>query len=215
MTLVWDGTVFMRDASEIGKTLIETMLIVGLAVFLFMGSVRTALVPLVAMPISLIGAGAFMYAFGFSLNLLTILAIVLSVGLVVDDAIVVVENVERHVREGRSRREAALIGARELIGPDHGHDHHAGGGLRADRLPGRAHRLALPGVRHHAGRRRARLGIVAVTLSPVMSSRFVHEHGQEGRLTGLVNRGFDAVGVYARLLDGASRCAGRSWRPPS
>ena len=104
MTLVWDGTVFMRDALEIGKTLIETMLIVGLAVFLFMGSVRTALVPLVAMPISLVGAGVLMYAFGFSLNLLTILAIVLSVGLVVDDAIVVVENVERHVREGRSRR---------------------------------------------------------------------------------------------------------------
>ena len=105
MTLVWDGTVFMRDAlKEIGKTLIETMLIVGLAVFLFMGSVRTALVPLVAMPISLVGAGVVMYAFGFSLNLLTILAIVLSVGLVVDDAIVVVENVERHVREGRSRR---------------------------------------------------------------------------------------------------------------
>ena len=106
MTLVWDGTVFMRDAlKEIGKTLIETMLIVGLAVFLFfMGSVRTALVPLVAMPISLVGAGVLMYAFGFSLNLLTILAIVLSVGLVVDDAIVVVENVERHVRAGRSRR---------------------------------------------------------------------------------------------------------------
>src|SRR4029079_17295790 len=114
----WDGTVFMRDAlKEIGKTLIETMLIVGLAVFLFMGSVRTALVPLVAMPISLVGAGALMFAFGFSLNLLTILAIVLSVGLVVDDAIVVVENVERHVREGLSRKQAALVGARELMGP--------------------------------------------------------------------------------------------------
>src|SRR3989449_8827097 len=78
---------------------------------------RTALVPLVAMPVSLVGAAVVMYAFGFSLNLLTILAIVLSVGLVVDDAIVVVENVERHVREGRTRIQAALVGARELVGP--------------------------------------------------------------------------------------------------
>src|SRR5690606_13371529 len=94
MRLVWDGTMFMRDAlEEISKTLVETMLIVGLAVFLFVGSIRTALVPLVAMPVSLIGAGLVMYLLGFSLNLLTILAIVLAVGLVVDDAIVVVENV--------------------------------------------------------------------------------------------------------------------------
>src|ERR671915_1567474 len=118
MRLVYDGTTFMRDAlAEITKTLVETMLIVGFAVFLFMGSIRTALVPLVAMPISLLGATIVMYAFGFSLNLLTILAIVLSVGLVVDDAIVVVENVERHVRMGKSRIQAALVGARELVGP--------------------------------------------------------------------------------------------------
>src|SRR5438876_11802723 len=102
---------------KISKTLVEPILIVGLVVFLFMGSVRTALVPLVAMPVSLVGAAIVMYAFGFSLNLLTILAIVLSVGLVVDDAIVVVENVERHVRAGKTRIQAALIGARELVGP--------------------------------------------------------------------------------------------------
>src|SRR5207302_1323487 len=118
MQLAYDATVFMVDAlHEISKTLVETIIIVGLVGFLFMGSIRTALVPLVAMPVSLIGAGAAMYAFGFSLNLLTILAIVLSVGLVVDDAIVVVENVERHVREGKTRVQAALIGARELVGP--------------------------------------------------------------------------------------------------
>src|SRR2546422_9008532 len=93
---------------------IKTILIVGIVVFLFLGSIRTALVPLVAMPVSLIGAGVVMMAFGFSLNLLTIPAIVLSVGLVVDDAIVVVENVERHVRLGKTRLEAALVGAREL-----------------------------------------------------------------------------------------------------
>src|SRR5438309_745147 len=110
MQMAYDATVFMTDAlQEITKTLMETIAIVGLVVFLFMGSVRTALVPLVAMPVSLVGAAIVMYAFGFSLNLLTILAIVLSVGLVVDDAIVVVENVERHVREGRTRIQAALL----------------------------------------------------------------------------------------------------------
>ena len=118
MRLVWDGTMFMRDAlKEITKTLAETIAIVGVVVFLFMGSVRTALVPLVAMPVSLLGAAVVMLLLGFSFNLLTILAIVLSVGLVVDDAIVVVENVERHVREGKTRIQAAMIGARELLGP--------------------------------------------------------------------------------------------------
>ncbi len=207
MRLVWDGTVFMRDAlKEISKTLVETMLIVGLAVFLFMGSIRTALVPLVAMPVSLVGAAIVMAAFGFSLNLLTILAIVLSVGLVVDDAIVVVENVERHVRLGKSRNQAALVGARELVGPiiamtitlaavytPIGFQ----GGLTGMLFLEFAITLAAAVVLS---------GIVAVTLSPVMSSRFVHPHGEEGRLTALVNRAFAAVrSAYGRLLDGALR----------
>ncbi len=205
MQMAYDATVFMEDAlKEITKTLTETILIVGLVVFLFMGSIRTALVPLVAMPISLVGAAIVMYAAGFSLNLLTILAIVLSVGLVVDDAIVVVENVERHVREGKSRIDAALIGARELVGPvlamtvtlaavyaPIGFQ----GGLTGSLFLEFAITLAAAVVVS---------GIVAVTLSPVMSSRFVHEHGKESRLTALVNRGFDAVRRrYARLLDGA------------
>ncbi len=205
MRLVWDGTVFMRDAlKEISKTLVETMLIVGLAVFLFLGSIRTALVPLVAMPVSLVGAAVAMFAFGFSLNLLTILAIVLSVGLVVDDAIVVVENVERHVRLGRSRIQAALVGARELVGPliamtitlvavytPIGFQ----GGLTGSLFLEFAITLAAAVLVS---------GIVAVTLSPVMSSRLVHPGGREGRLTAVVNRGFEAVrGVYARLLDAA------------
>src|SRR5688572_26162123 len=205
MRLVWDGTMFMRDAlTEITKTLGETVLIVAVVVFLFMGSVRTALVPLVAMPVSLVGAAAIMYALGFSLNLLTILAIVLAVGLVVDDAIVVVENVERHVREGRSRTQAALIGARELIGPiiamtitlaavyaPIGFQ----GGMTGSLFLEFAITLAAAVVVS---------GIVAVTLPPLMSSRFVHEHGREGRLTSFVNRGFDRVRErYAKLLDGA------------
>jgi multidrug efflux pump len=205
MRLVWDGTMFMREAlSEISKTLVETMLIVGLAVFLFLGSVRTALVPLVAMPVSLIGAAIVMLGFGFSLNLLTILAIVLSVGLVVDDAIVVVENVERHVREGRSRTQAAILGARELVGPiiamtitlaavytPIGFQ----GGLTGSLFLEFAITLAAAVVVS---------GLVAVTLSPMMSAHLVHEHGKEGRLTRLVNRAFDAEKrAYARMLDGA------------
>ncbi len=203
MRLVWDGTVFMRDAlKEITKTLVETILIVGLVVFLFLGSVRTALVPLVAMPVSLVGAAIVMLAFGFSLNLLTILAIVLSVGLVVDDAIVVVENVERHVRLGKSRIDAALAAARELIGPiiamtitlaavytPIGFQ----GGLTGSLFLEFAITLAAAVVVS---------GIVAVTLSPVMSSRFVHPNGKEGRLTALINRSFEGVQrAYAWLLD--------------
>jgi len=205
MQLAYDATVFMEDAlQEITKTLMETILIVAVVVFLFMGSIRTAIVPLVAIPISLVGAAIVMYAAGFSLNLLTILAIVLSVGLVVDDAIVVVENVERHVREGRTRIAAALIGARELVGPiiamtitlaavyaPIGFQ----GGLTGSLFLEFAITLAAAVVVS---------GIVAVTLSPMMSSRLVHEHGKEGRLTRLVNRGFDAVRRrYEKLLDGA------------
>ena len=205
LRVAYDGTVFMQDAlKEITKTLMETILIVALVVFLFMGSVRTALVPLVAMPVSLIGAGMVMKGFGFSLNLLTILAIVLSVGLVVDDAIVVVENVERHVREGRTRLQAAIIGARELVGPiiamtitlaavyaPIGFQ----GGLTGSLFLEFAITLAAAVIVS---------GIVAVTLSPVMSSRFVHAEGKEGRLTKLVNHAFEAVKrTYARLLDGA------------
>ncbi len=118
MQLAFDATKFMEDAiKEISKTLVETICIVGLVVFLFMGSLRTAIVPLVAMPVSLVGAAMLMMLMGFSLNLLTLLAIVLSVGLVVDDAIVVVENIQRHVQEGHTRIRAAVIGARELVGP--------------------------------------------------------------------------------------------------
>jgi multidrug efflux pump len=203
MRLVWDGTMFMRNAlAEITKTLGETMLIVAVAVFLFLGSVRTTLVPLVAMPVSLIGAAIVMYAFGFSLNLLTILALVLAVGLVVDDAIVVVENIERHVREGKSRIDAALIGARELVGPiiamtitlavvytPIGFQ----GGLTGSLFLEFAVTLAAAVVVS---------GLVAVTLSPVMSARFVHPQGRQGRLTTWINLVFEQIRrAYAQLLD--------------
>src|SRR5688572_28594261 len=98
-------------------TLGEAMLMVVVAIFLFLGSFRSVLIPIVTIPLSLVGAGIVMAAFGFSLNLLTLLVMVLAIGLVVDDAIVVLENVYRHIEEGKSPAQASLIGAREIAGP--------------------------------------------------------------------------------------------------
>ncbi|HLO40327.1 MAG TPA: efflux RND transporter permease subunit [Phycisphaerales bacterium] len=203
MRLAYDGTYYMENAlKEISKTLGETIAIVGLIVFIFMGSIRTVLVPLIAMPISLVGACIAMLFFDFSLNLLTILAIVLSVGLVVDDAIVMVENVERHVREGKSRIDAALLGARELFAPvismtitlaavyaPIGFQ----GGLTGVLFKEFAFTLAAAVVVS---------GVVAITLSPVMSAGLVPAHGHEGWLTRFVNRVFDGIrAAYGRVLD--------------
>src|SRR5512142_2511010 len=106
--IAYDGTKYIQSAiSDVEETLAETLLIVVVVIFLFMGSFRSVLVPVVAIPISLIGAAFLMLVFGFTLNLLTLLAIELSVGLVVDDAIGVVENVERHLHEGLTPVEAA------------------------------------------------------------------------------------------------------------
>ncbi|MGH7285235.1 MAG: efflux RND transporter permease subunit, partial [Polyangiaceae bacterium] len=117
-SVAFDSTKYIDNAiHEVEHTLAETVLIVIIVIFLFLGSLRTVLVPLVAIPVSLIGAVFLMQVFGFTLNLLTLLAVVLSVGLVVDDAIVVVENVERNVREGKTPMQAAFVGARELVGP--------------------------------------------------------------------------------------------------
>lgn len=116
--IAYDATNYIDNAiREVVKTLVETLIIVIVIIFLFLGSLRSVLVPVVAIPLSLIGGAFLMQVFGFTINLLTLLAIVLSVGLVVDDAIVMVENVERHLSKGKPPVEAALQGARELIGP--------------------------------------------------------------------------------------------------
>ena len=205
MGLAFDATKFMRDALfEISQTLLETICIVGVVVFLFMGSIRTAIVPLVAMPVSLIGASILMYLMGFSLNLLTLLAIVLAVGLVVDDAIVVVENVQRHILEGNSKINAAIIGARELVGPiiamtitlavvyaPIGFQ----GGLTGMLFREFAFTLASAVVLS---------GIVAVTLSPVMSAVMLSPSGKEPMLTRGVNWLFARVQIlYGKVLEGA------------
>lgn len=202
MQMAYDGTKFMRKAlAEIFTTLMETVAIVAVVVFLFMGSLRSALVPLVAMPVSLIGAAVVMLLLGFSLNLLTLLAIVLSVGLVVDDAIVVVENVQRHLREGLSKRDAALVGARELVGPII-----AMTITLATVYAPIGFQSGLTGMlfREFAFTLAAAVlvsGIVAVTLSPVMSSALLDSEGREGRLTRLTSRIFDRLQtIYGRAL---------------
>ena len=114
----YDSTEYIQSAiEEVIKTLSETLIIIIIVIFLFLGFSRSVLIPVFAIPLSLIGALFLMQMFGFTLNLLTLLAIVLSVGLVVDDAIVMVENIERHIEEGKTPIQAALVGARELSGP--------------------------------------------------------------------------------------------------
>src|ERR1700746_1638910 len=190
--VAYDATAYINDAiHEVVKTLIDTLLIVMVVIFLFLGSVRSVIVPIVAIPISLIGALFLMQLFGFSLNLLTLLAIVLSVGLVVDDAIVVVENIERHMREGMSRMNAALVGPRELIGP-----------LIAMTITLAAvyTPIALQGGLTGALFREFALtlagavlisGIVALTLSPMMSAHLLRPEHVDHGFSGWVNRTFD------------------------
>jgi len=190
--IAYDATAYINDAiHEVVKTLIDTLLIVMVVIFLFLGSVRSVIVPVVAIPISLIGALFLMQAFGFTLNLLTLLAIVLSVGLVVDDAIVVVENVERHIREGMSRMNAALKGARELIGPIIAMTITLAAVYTPIALQGgltgalfREFALTLAGAVFISG-------VVALTLSPMMSANLLRaEHVDKG-FSGVVNRTFD------------------------
>src|SRR6266568_159379 len=190
--IAYDATAYINDAiSEVVKTLIDTLLIVMIVIFIFLGSFRSVVVPIVAIPISLIGALFLMQLFGFTLNLLTLLAIVLSVGLVVDDAIVVVENVERHMREGLSRMNAALVGARELVAPIIAMTITLAAVYTPIALQGgltgalfREFALTLAGAVFISG-------VVALTLSPMMSAHLLRaEHVDKG-FSALVNRTFD------------------------
>lgn len=114
----FDSTVYVSSAiSDVRATLVEAVVIVIVVIFLFLGSVRSSLIPAVTVPLSLIGGLFLMYSMGFSINLLTLLAMVLAIGMVVDDAIIVLENIHRHIEEGLEPEKAALIGARELVGP--------------------------------------------------------------------------------------------------
>jgi len=118
VSIAYDATLFIQASiDEVIKTLGEAVLIVIVVVFLFLGALRSVLIPVVTIPLSMIGVLFFMQMMGYSLNLLTLLAMVLAIGLVVDDAIVVVENIHRHMEEGKSPFDAALEGAREIAMP--------------------------------------------------------------------------------------------------
>ncbi|HET6584685.1 MAG TPA: efflux RND transporter permease subunit [Nannocystaceae bacterium] len=200
--IAFDSTKYIDSAiEEVVTTLTETVLIVVVVIFLFLGSLRTVLVPLVAIPVSLIGAVFLMQVFGFTLNLLTLLAIVLSVGLVVDDAIVVVENVERNIRAGKSPRAAAIGGARELVGPiiamtitlaavyaPIGFQ----GGLTGALF--REFAFTLAGAVFISG-------VVALTLSPMMAANLLKSGHDQGWLSRGIDRTFEAVRRgYVRAL---------------
>jgi len=203
----YDATAYIEDAiREVLTTLSETLLIVIGVIFLFLGSLRSVLIPVVAIPISLIGAVFLMAAAGFTINLLTLLAIVLSVGLVVDDAIVMVENVERHIHGGTPPFRAAIDAARELVGPIIAMTItlaavYAPVGIQGG-LTGALFRefaFTLAGAVIVSG-------VVALTLSPMMGSRLLRSGQSERGLAGWVARRFDALRRrYVHALTGTLR----------
>ncbi len=200
--VAFDSTDYINHAiKEVTHTLLETIIIVMIVIFCFLGSFRSVLIPIVAIPVSLIGAVFLMQVFGFTLNLLTLLAIVLSVGLVVDDAIVVVENVARNVHEGRTPFQAAIVSARELVGPiiamtitlaavyaPIGFQ----GGLTGALF--REFAFTLAGAVLISG-------VVALTLSPMMAATLLKSERAQGWLAHTIDRGFEALkNGYGRAL---------------
>ncbi|WP_448206743.1 MexW/MexI family multidrug efflux RND transporter permease subunit [Azospirillum sp. sgz302134] len=205
MDIVYDSTRFIQASiDEVQKTLIEAVGIVIVVIFLFLGSFRSVLIPIVTIPLSIVGAATIMLAMGFSLNLLTLLAMVLAIGLVVDDAIVVVENVHRHLEEGKSPVESALIGAREIVGPVISMTITLAavyapigflGGLTGALFREFAFTLAGSVIIS---------GIVALTLTPMMCSLLLTREMNEGRFARFVDRTFARLeGWYGRRLAGA------------
>ena len=203
----YDATAYIEDAiGEVLTTLGETLLIVIVVIFLFLGSLRSVLIPVIAIPISLVGAVFLMLIAGFSLNLLTLLAIVLSVGLVVDDAIVMVENVERHIHGGKPPVRAAIDAARELVGPIIAITItlaavYAPVGIQGG-LTGALFRefaFTLAGAVIVSG-------VVALTLSPMMGSKFLRSGQGERGFAGWINRRFDGLrDAYTRSLTSTLR----------
>jgi multidrug efflux pump len=200
--IAYDATAFIVSSiHEVIKTLVEALLIVTVVIFLFLGSPRAVIVPVVAMPLSLVGAFFIMAMLGYSINLLTLLALVLAIGLVVDDAIIVVENVDRHLKEGVPPFKAAVQAARELGGPiiamtvvlvaayvPIGFQ----GGLTGALFTQFAFTLAGAVIVS---------AVIALTLSPMMCSRFFSSEQEEGRFTHFLDRTFNAVrAAYHRRL---------------
>jgi multidrug efflux pump len=208
--VIYDSTEFVHSAiDEVIRSLVEALAIVTVVVFLFLGSIRSSIIPTVAIPLSLVGTFIVLLALGYSINLLTLLALVLAIGLVVDDAIIVVENVNRHLEDGMTPLDAALTAARELGGPiiamtvvlaavyvPIGFQSGLTGALFAEFA------FALVGAVTVSG-------VVALTLSPMLCSRLLkppHAEGGgwEARLTDFIDRSFGRLrGGYERRLRGS------------
>jgi len=203
MQVAYDSTRFIQASiDEVQFSLALAVAIVVIVIFLFLGSLRSVVIPIVTIPLSLIGAGTLMAAMGFSLNLLTLLAMVLAIGLVVDDAIVVVENVYRHIEQGRTPAQAALIGAREIASPVISMTLTLAavyapigflGGVTGALFREFAFTLAGAVIIS---------GIVAVTLSPMMCSLLLSREMLHGRFVRLIDRGFSRLAAgYGRRLE--------------
>jgi multidrug efflux pump len=201
-SISYDTTRYIDDSiREVVQTLAEATAIVMVVIFLFLGTLRSVIIPIVAIPLSMIGAAALMLVLGYSINLLTLLAMVLAIGLVVDDAIIVVENIQRHIEEGMSRYDAAIKGARELglpviamtitlfavyapIG--------LAGGITGSLF--REFAFTLAGAVLVSG-------VVALTLSPMMCSKMLPSLAEEGRLQRFLDHLFEVLRErYTRLL---------------
>ncbi|WP_069865763.1 efflux RND transporter permease subunit [Pseudomonas citronellolis] len=199
---VFDMARFVNASiDEVMKTLLEAVVIVVAVIFLFLGTFRAVIIPIVTIPLSLVGAAALMLAFGFSINLLTLLAMVLAIGLVVDDAIVVVENIHRHIEEGLSPAKAAIVGAREIVWPVIGMTITLAavyapigmmGGITGALFKEFAFTLACSVIVS---------GVVALTLSPMMSSYMLNAQMNEGRFAKTIERSMHGLSMrYGRLL---------------
>jgi multidrug efflux pump len=203
VNLSYDRSVFIEESiKEVYKTIAEAVVLVVLVIFLFLRTFRATIIPLVAIPVSLIGSFAIMAALGFSINSLTLLAMVLAIGLVVDDAIVVLENIHRHIEEGVAPLRAAIVGIGELSGA-----------VVAMTLtlaavyapvafsPGRTGKLFAEFALTLAGAVLVS-GFVALTLSPMMCSKMLRDHEKHGRLYNLMEAGLDALnrGYRAALM---------------
>jgi len=205
MKIAYDGSVFIQSSiNEVVRTLIEAAIIVIVVIFLFLGSPRSVVIPIVTIPLSLVGIMSVMLVLGFSLNLLTLLAMVLAIGLVVDDAIVVVENVYRHIEEGKTPVQAALVGAREIVGPIVAMTVtlaavYAPIGLLGGVTGALFHEFAfsLAGSVVVSG-------VIALTLSPMMCSTLLKREALQGRFTRMIERSFARLADwYGRRLIGA------------
>lgn len=202
---VWDATKFIRASiHEVIWTIVEASLIVVIVIFLFLGSIRTVTIPIVTIPLSLVGVAAVMLFLGYSLNLLTLLAMVLAIGMVVDDAIVVVENIYRHIEEGLTPYDAAIKGAREIATPVISMTITLAavyapigfmGGVTGALFKEFAFTLASTVIIS---------GVIALTLSPMMCSKVLSANIANQKFVHMVDATFDWVKVrYERWLRGA------------